>query len=131
MPLGSQDGNPPTRSGWGFWKCFYRLRLDGKPWNFKRVWSICYAMSLNQKRRTKKRLSERNPIPLAVPTEASYSWMFDFMDDALYNGTRFRVLNILAEGVREALNIVVDTSLPAARVVRSLDQLKAEKAFSK
>jgi len=43
-----------------------------------------------------------------------------------YNGTRFRVLNILEEGVREALDIVVDTSLPAARVVRVLEQLKAE-----
>lgn len=75
-------------------------------------------MHLNQKRRTKKRLPERNPVPLAVPAQANYSWTFDFMSDALYNGTRFRVLNILDEGVREALDIVVDTSLPAARVVR-------------
>lgn len=53
------------------------------------------------------------------------------MSDALYNGTRFRVLNILDEGVREALDIVVDTSLPAARVVRVLEQLKAERGLPK
>lgn len=121
----------PTRSRWGFWKCFYRLRLDGKPWNFKRVWRIYCAMNLNQKRRTKKRLPERNPAPLAVPAQANYSWTFDFMSDALYNGTRFRVLSILDEGVREALDIVVDTSLPAARVVRALEQLKSERGLPK
>ena len=48
-----------------------------------------------------------------------------------YNGTRFRVLNILEEGVREALDIVVDTSLPAARVVRVLEQLKSERGLPK
>ena len=53
------------------------------------------------------------------------------MSDAFYNGTRFRVLNILDEGVREALDIVVDTSLPAARVVRVLEQLKAERGLPK
>jgi putative transposase len=49
------------------------------------------------------------------------------MSDALYSGTRFRVLNIIDEGVREALDIVVDTSITAQRVVRVLDLLKAER----
>lgn len=121
----------PTRSRWGFWKCFYRLRLDGKLWNFKRVWRIYCALNLNQKRRTKKRLPERAPTPLAVPAESNYSWSFDFMSDALYNGTRFRALNIIDEGVREALDIVIDTSLPATRVVRTLEQLKAKRGLPK
>lgn len=117
----------PSRARWGFWKCFHRLRLDGKPWNFKRVWRVYCAMNLNQKRRTKKRLPERCPAPLSVPAEANHSWSFDFMSDSLHNGRRFRVLNVMDEGLREALDIVVDTSLPAARVVRTLEQLKAER----
>ncbi len=36
---------------------------------------------------------------------------------------RFRTLNILDEGVREVLDIVVDTSIPGGRVVRTLDRL--------
>ncbi len=121
----------PTGARWGVWKCFHRLRLDGQLWNFKRVWRIYCAMNLKQTRRTKKRLPKREPTPLAVPAESDYSWSFDFMSDALYNGTRFRVLNIIDEGVREALDIVIDTSLPAARVVRTLEQLKAERGLPK
>ena len=46
------------------------------------------------------------------------------MSDRLYCGRKFRTLNIMDEGVRECLGIEVDTSLPAARVVRTLDQIK-------
>jgi hypothetical protein len=45
------------------------------------------------------------------------------MSDALYHGRRFRTLNVLDEGVREALDIVIDTSIPGARVVRTLDRI--------
>ena len=38
---------------------------------------------------------------------------------------RFRTLNVLDEGVREALDIVIDTSIPDGRVVRTLDRLVA------
>lgn len=81
-------------------------------------------MNLNQKRRTKKQILERTPKPLAVPAQPNHTWSFAFMSDTLYTGMRFRALNILDEGVREALNIVVDTSLPAARVVRTLERIK-------
>ena len=36
---------------------------------------------------------------------------------------------IIDEGVREALDIVVDTSITAARVVRTLEQLKRERGL--
>ena len=45
------------------------------------------------------------------------------MSDALWNGRRFRTFNVLDEFNREALRIEVDTSLPAARVVRALNEL--------
>ncbi len=40
--------------------------------------------------------------------------------------SRFRVLNIIDEGVREALDIVVDTSITAVRLVRVLELLKSQ-----
>jgi len=114
---------------WGFWKCFYRLRNLGHPWNHKRVWRVYTQMRLNQKRRTKKRLPERTPSPLDIPAQLNHTWSFDFMSDSLYSGQRYRVLNILDEGVREALDIVVDTSITAHRVVRTLEQIKAERGL--
>ena len=40
---------------------------------------------------------------------------------------RYRVLNILDEGVRELLDVVVDTSLPANRMVRMLEALRQQR----
>ena len=39
------------------------------------------------------------------------------------------MLNILDEGVREALDIVIDTSITAQRVVRTLEQIPVEWGF--
>jgi len=108
---------------WGFWKCYSRLRLDGKPWNHKRVLRIYREMRLNLPRRTKKRVPVRERQTLEVPEAVNAIWAFDFMSDTLYHGRRFRTLNILDEGVREALDIVIDTSIPGGRVVRTLEQL--------
>jgi putative transposase len=61
---------------------------------------------------------------MKVPDMPNRFWSLDFMSDTLYSGRRFRILNVLDEGVREALNIVIDTSLPAARLVRVMEELK-------
>ena len=45
------------------------------------------------------------------------------MSDSLSNGRTFRTLNVIDDYNREALWIEVDTSLPAERVVRVLEQL--------
>jgi len=47
----------------------------------------------------------------------------DFMYDRLMNGRPFRTLNILDDFNREALNIVIDTSISSQRVARELDRL--------
>jgi putative transposase len=115
---------------WGFWKCHDRMRLDGRPWNHKRTWRVYCAMNLNLPRRTKKRLI-RPMQPLDAPSMPNEIWSLDFMSDCLYRGRRFRTLNVLDEGVREALAIEIDTSLPAPRVVRTLEQLEAWRGLPK
>ena len=118
------SGLASANGRWGFWKCFDRLRLDGKPWNHKRVWRVYTELRLNHTRRTKKRVPKRPLQPMTVLPLPNEVWSIDFMHDTLYVGKRFRTLNVLDEGVREALEIEVDTSLSAARLVRVMERLK-------
>lgn len=45
------------------------------------------------------------------------------MCDSLVDGRRFRLLNIIDDYNRESLAIEIDTSLPALRVIRTLQRL--------
>jgi putative transposase len=68
-------------------------------------------------------------VPLSVESKVNHQWALDFMHDTLYCGKRFRVLNIIDESTRECLAIEVDTSLPAQRLVRVMEQLKTERGL--
>jgi putative transposase len=107
----------------GFWKCFKRIRRQGHPWNWKRVYRVYRAMRLNLPRRARKRLPARFRRPLEAPPVLNRTWALDFMEDSLYGGRRFRVLNVIDEGNREALAIEIGTSIPSARVIRLLEDL--------
>jgi putative transposase len=47
----------------------------------------------------------------------------DFMHDSLEDGRAYRLFNVIDDFNREGLGIEVEFSLPAQRVIRSLDQL--------
>jgi putative transposase len=117
------NGVVERRPRWGFWKCFDRLRLDGRGWNHKRVHRVYCALRLNLPRRTKRRVPKRLRQPLTPPVGLNDIWALDFMADALYGWRPFRTLNVIDEGNREALGIEVATSIPARRVVRVMEQL--------
>lgn len=118
-----------TKPGLGFWKLFRRLRRLGHDWNHKRVYRVYCLLKLNLRRRPRKRLANREPMPLLVPARPNQVWSADFMSDALYNGVRFRTFNVLDDFNREALAIEIDTSLPSRRLVRVFEQLKAERGL--
>ena len=108
---------------WGCGKMTDYLRNQGHAWNHKRIRRVYRALALHLKRKPKKRLPARIAQALAVPGQANQTWSLDFMSDSLSNGRVFRTLNVIDDFNREALWIEVDTSLPAERVVRVLEQL--------
>jgi putative transposase len=108
---------------WGFGKIAQYLRNQGKPWNRKRIYRLYRAMKLNFRIARRKRLPKRFPKELAEPTAPNECSSMDFMSDALLNGQRIRSLNVIDDFNREVLAIEVDTSLPAQRVVRVLEQI--------
>lgn len=114
-----------------FWKCYFRLRFQGYPFNHKRVYRVYCRLGLNLKRSVKKVLPVREKRPLLVENKPNIQWALDFIHDNLYCGKRFRTLNIIDEGTRESLSIEVDTLLPAERVIRILERLKTERGLPK
>ncbi len=70
----------------------------------------------------KKRLKRDKPEPLAVPENRNECWSMDVMHDQLSDGRSVRLLNVIDDFNREALAIEVDFSLPASRVIRTLEQ---------
>ena len=69
---------------------------------------------------------ERIRQPLVAPAGLNESWAIDFMTDTLYDGRRFRTVNVIDEGNREALAIEVSSSLPSVRVIALLEDLIAQ-----
>lgn len=60
---------------------------------------------------------------LTVPDAINDTWSMDFMNGQLADGRSFRLLNALDDFNREGLVMEVNISLPAARVIRSLEQV--------
>ena len=87
------------------------------------MWRVYCQLGLNIPKRTKKRLPEREPVPLVASTLVNQGWALDFMHDVLYDGRRFRTLNVIDEANREALTIEVGISIPSARLIRTLSRL--------
>jgi putative transposase len=108
---------------WGFWKCYDRMRNQGRCWNHKRVHRVYCRMRLNLPRRTKRRVPKRERQPLLVEPRMNAVWAIDFMRDTLYSGRVFRTLNVIDEANRGALGIDVAVSIPAARVSAFLAQM--------
>lgn len=133
-PRGSDDGGlrrrlrelALERRRFGYRRLHVLLVREGWPVNHKRVYRVYRAEGLRVEERKRKRRAARERVPLAAPTRVNQGWSMDFMADALATGRRLRTLNIVDEYTREALVIEVDTSLPGARVVRVLEELKRQ-----
>ena len=113
-----------TYRTWGFGLCFLHLRnVKGFEWNHKRVYRIYRELELNLHIKPKKRLKREKPVPLAVPDKINTSWSMDFMHNQLEDGRSVRLFNVIDDFNRELLRIEIDFSLPAQRVVRTLDRI--------
>jgi putative transposase len=115
----------------GFWQSFYRLRRMGFKDNHKRMYRVYTQLKLNIRRRYRKRLPARVKQALFQPNAINQVWSIDFMSDSLWDGRRYRLLNVIDDYNREILSIEADLSLPTLSLIRQLEQLKEFRGLPK
>jgi len=117
-------GLTQNQRDWGFGLCFLHLRkVRVYKWNHKRVHSIYTELSLNLRIKPNKILNREAPQPLAVPENENECGSMNFMHDQLADGRRCRLFNVIDDFNCEGLIIDADISLPAERIIRSLEQI--------
>lgn len=86
-------------------------------------------LKMNIRRRARKRLPARDKHNLFQPERINQVWSIDFMQDSLWDGRRFRMLNFIDDFNREVLAMEVDTSLPSLLVIRVLERISTERSL--
>ena len=114
----------------GFWKCFTRLRLDGRCWNKKRMHRVYCEMGLNLPRRRKRRMPGRPRQPLDQAVEPNRGCAPDSSRTiALYGGRRACSSLLVLQGLGRLFATTHRTSnkpckRPRSRRKRPLPMLK-------
>ena len=106
----------------GYRRVHVLLRREGWEINQKKTYRIYKELALNLRIKPRLRLQRKQPAPLAVPTAANQVWSMDFMSDALADGRRLRLLNVIDDFNREALAMDVALSIPSEQVIRYLER---------
>jgi len=109
---------------WGFKLCFLYLRnIKGFKWNHKHVYRIYRELELNLRIKPRRRIKRDKPEALSTPIAINQTWSMGFMSDTLTDGRSIRAFNVVDDYNCEGLNINVDLSMPAQRVIQSLKRL--------
>jgi putative transposase len=111
------------RRRFGYRRLAILLQRDGLEANHKKVFRLYREEGLAVRRRRGRKRALGTRRPMLLPDAANQRWSLDFVSDALADGRRFRALCVVDDFTREALAVVVDTSLSGLRVARELDRL--------
>ena len=98
--------------------------------NLKKVYRLYREERLTVRKRGGRKRALGTRAPMAIPQEPNQRWSLDFVADSLSWGRRFRILCIVDDFTREALALVVDTSIGGQRMARELDRLIARLVIS-
>jgi putative transposase len=111
------------RRRFGYRRLAVMLKRDGLRLNLKRVYRLYKEERLTVRKRGGRKRALGTRAPMTIPQGVNQRWSIDFVQDALDDGRRFRILNVVDDFTRECLASVLDTSLSGVRVVRELDRL--------
>jgi putative transposase len=115
------------RRRFGYRRLGILLAREGMTMNHKKLYRLYREEGLTVRRRRGRKRATGTRAPITLPQGPNQRWSLDFVADGLSWGRRFRVLAIVDDFTREALALVVDTSIGGERVVRELDALIARR----
>ena len=117
------------RRRFGYRRLGVLLEREGMRLNKKKLYRLYREEGLAVRRRRGRKRATGTRAPMARPDGPNQRWSLDFVSDALSWARRFRILCIVDDLIREALALVVDTSIgPFERRGRSTPSSPAEAA---
>ena len=110
-----------VRVRYGYPRIHILLRREGWPVNRKPVYRLYRQEGLSLRHKQPKRhVTASRRMERAVATCPNEQWSMDFVSDALVDGRRIRALTLVDNHTREALAIVVDSSIRGEHVVEAV-----------
>lgn len=115
------------RPRFGYRGLYMLLRRDGLLINHKRVYRMYCEQDLQVQRKKRKQRARPSRRATTTPSSRNEAWSMDFMSDAYTDGRAFRVFNVVDDKTKEAVAMKVGVSLPARRVIDTLDRAIEER----
>ena len=111
------------RRRFGYRRLHTLLEREGRTVNVKRVRRLYREEGLSLRQRRGRRRYRGVRVVTALPVRVNQRWSMDFMTDALADGRRFRLFNVVDDFSRECLASEPGRSLTGRHVVAVLDRL--------
>lgn len=115
------------RRRFGYRRLQVMVQRQGWQVNHKKFRRVYREEKLQVRRRGGRKRALGSRRPMVVPDGPNQRWSLDFVNDALTDGCRFRILAVVDDHTRENLALVADTSQSGLRVTRELDRLIADR----
>jgi putative transposase len=117
------------RRRFGYRRIQVMLERKGTFMNHKKLRRIYAEEKLQVRRRGGRKRALGTRKPMVLPDGPNQRWSLDFVNDALTDGRRFRILTVIDDYTRENLALVADTSLSGLRVSRELSKIVTERGL--
>jgi putative transposase len=119
------------RRRFGYRRLHALVRREGVRANHKRIYRLYSDAGLSVRRRKRRHGVAVERQALELPSSPNQVWSMDFVSDALANGRRIKVLTIVDDFSKEAIDLAVDFGISGHYVTRVLDQAARFRGYPK
>lgn len=108
----------------GFRRAWAYLRFDvGLAVNKKKVHRLWKEEGLQVQRAPRRKRAGQSSVPVIEADAPNVVWALDFQFDSTVDGRKIKIASMVDEHTRVSLLDIVDTSIPAERLVEELEKV--------